>query len=115
MVDVNYRELFAARLRALRISADLTIEQASERGGLSPNFWGSVERKEQEPCLDSIFGFARGVGVAPPLLLEFKDEDSGSEHRKDLSQILDLFTTGQLELVLQISKLIRSYRSDNCS
>jgi len=115
MGDVSYREVFANRLRALRITADLTIEQASERGGLSPNFWGTVERNEQEPCLDSIFGFAKGIGVTPPTLLTLENNDASSKHRKELSELLDLFTSEQVQLVLQISRLIQGYRLENHS
>lgn len=110
MADLNYREIFANRLRALRIAADLTIEQASERGGLSPNFWGTVERNEQEPCLDSLFSFARGIGVTPPVLLTFENHPLRTVHRDELNEILDLFNAEQVHLVLQISKLIQRYR-----
>lgn len=115
MADVNYREMFANRLRALRNAADLTIEQASERGGLSPNFWGTVERNEQEPCLDSLFGFAEGIGVTPATLLTFENQHVRSEHRKELNELLDLFTSEQLHVVLQISKVIRGYRLESHS
>lgn len=115
MADVDYREMFADRLRALRNAAHLTIEQASERGGLSPNFWGAVERNEQEPCLDSLFGFAGGIGVTPPTLLTFENQHVRSEHRKELNQLLDLFTSEQVHLVLQISKLIHGYRLESNS
>lgn len=110
MLDSTYRERFANRLRALRSVADLTIEKASDAGGLSPNFWGSVERNEQEPCLDSIFGFAKGLGVTARTLLEFEKEDETNPHRNELNLLLDLFTREQVRLVLEISRLIHGYR-----
>jgi transcriptional regulator with XRE-family HTH domain len=112
MADLNYRELFASRLRALRIAADLTIEQASERGGLSPNFWGTVERNEQEPCLDSIFGFAKGIGISVVTLLTFEKEAGKSQDRQELNDLLDLFTPNQLRLALGMSRLIHGYRPE---
>lgn len=65
----DYRERFANRLRSLREAAGLSIEKASEQGGLSPNFWGSVEGMAQEPCLDSISGCAKGLGISMRTLM----------------------------------------------
>lgn len=59
MGDLDHREAFANRLRSLRSAAGLSLEEASGRGGLSPNFWGSVERNEKEPCLDTICSLAK--------------------------------------------------------
>jgi transcriptional regulator with XRE-family HTH domain len=111
MPDSDYRDLFARRLRALRDSLDLSIEEASERGGLSATFWGSVERVVQEPCLNSIFGFAKGLGITTGTLMTF-DSEPRSEERKELDTFLDFFSTQQLQLVLRISRLIYDYRSD---
>jgi transcriptional regulator with XRE-family HTH domain len=111
MPDSDYRELFASRLRALRDSVDLSIEEASERGGLSATFWGSVERMVQEPCLNSIFGFAKGLGIATSTLMTF-DGEARSEERKELDTFLDFFSAQQLQFVLRISRLIYRYRSD---
>lgn len=72
-----------------------------------------MERNEQEPGLDSIFSFAKGIGVAPSILLTFEGDDPRSEHRKELIELLDLLTSEQLDLLLEISKLIRGYRLQN--
>jgi len=109
MAGKNYREMFAERLRDLRIASDLTIEQASDRGELSSNFWGSVERNEQEPCLDSIFGFAKGLGTTPALLLSFDDQRTENNLRQNLNDLLDLCSSQETQLVHQIANLI--YRS----
>ena len=113
MSEAGYRERFANRLRTLRSVAGLTIEKASDAGGLSPNFWGSVERNEQEPCLDSIFGFAKGLGITPSTLLTFEKEGDASPYRKELNLLLDLFTPEQARLVLEMSRLIYGYRLEN--
>ncbi len=107
----DYRERFANRLRSLRESAGLSIEKASEQGGLSTNFWGSVERMEKEPCLDSILGFAKGVGASVRTLMTLEGEDAHDAQRKELNAILDLLRPEQLTLVLNISKLIRAYKT----
>jgi hypothetical protein len=56
----NYQERFANRVRSLRGAAGLSIEKASEEGGLSTNFWGSVERMVQEPASTAFLDLPRG-------------------------------------------------------
>ena len=75
MADVDYRESFANRLRSLRIAAGLSLEEASGRGGLSTNFWGNVERNEQEACLNTIFSLAKGLGITASVLIALDDKD----------------------------------------
>lgn len=112
MADLpDYRERFANRLRSLREAANLSIERASEQGGLSPTFWGSVERMVQEPCLNTIFGFAKGLGVPARTLLTFEEEAAHDQERKELNTLLDLFTREQLSLAVQVSRLIYNYKS----
>jgi transcriptional regulator with XRE-family HTH domain len=107
----DYRERFANRLRSLRDAAELSIEKASEQGGLSTNFWGSVERTVQEPCLNSIFGFAKGLGISVRTLMTFEGEDAHDQERKELNTLLDLLTPEQLLLALQISRLVYNYKA----
>jgi transcriptional regulator with XRE-family HTH domain len=107
----DYRERFANRLRSLRDAADLSLEKASEQGGLSTNFWGSVERLVQEPCLDSIFGFAKGLGIPVRTLMSFEGEDTHDQERKEFNTLLDLLTPEQLLLALQISRVIYNHRT----
>ena len=106
----DYRERFANRVRFLREAARLSIEKASEQGGLSPTFWGSVERMAQEPCLNTIFGFAKGLGISGHTLITFEQEDLHDEARRELNNLIDLFTPLQLQLVLDISRLIHDYK-----
>jgi transcriptional regulator with XRE-family HTH domain len=105
----DYRERFANRLRSLREAAGLSIEKASEHGGLSTNFWGSVERMEKEPCLDTISGFAKGLGISVRTLMTFEEEGAYDAERRELNSILDLLRPEQLILILNISKLVQAY------
>ena len=109
----DYRERFANRLRSLREAAGLSIEKASEQGGLSTNFWGGVERMAQEPCLDSISGFARGLGISVRTLMTLEGDDAHDPQRQELNTILDLLTPEQLLLTLNICKLIHSSKVEN--
>jgi len=110
MGDLDHREAFANRLRSLRSTAGLSIEEASGRGGLSPNFWGSVERNEKEPCLDIICSLAKGLGITPDVLMTLEGKDRQNEDRQELDTLLDLFTPSQLRLAIQVSKLIYAYK-----
>jgi len=111
----DYRERFANRLRFLREAAELSIEKASEQGGLSTNFWGSVERMVQEPCLNSIFGFAKGLGISVRTLMTLEEESAQDQERKELNNLLDLLTPDQLHLSLQVSRLIYNYKAASSS
>ena len=106
----DYRAQFASRVRSLREAAHLSIETASEQGGVSPTFWGNVERAEQEPCLNIIFGFAKGLGISGATLLSFEDQGVHDELRKELNSVLDLLTADQMRLALNVSRLIYDYK-----
>jgi transcriptional regulator with XRE-family HTH domain len=110
VADLDHREAFANRLRSLRSAAGLSLEEASGRGGLSPNFWGSIERSEKEPCLETICSLAKGLGITPDVLMAFKDKDRQNQDRQELDSLLDLFTPSQLQFAIQVSKLIYAYK-----
>lgn len=111
-LPTDYRERFANRLRSLREAAGLSIDKASEQGGLSTNFWGSVERMEKEPCLDTISGFARGLGISVRTLMTLEGDDTYDPPRKELNSILDLLRPDEVVLILKISKLIYNYKAE---
>jgi transcriptional regulator with XRE-family HTH domain len=110
MAEVDYRESFANRLRSLRIAAGLSLEKASEQGGLSTNFWGSLERNEKEACLNTIFSLAKGLGISASVLMALEDKDKQPSDRRELDTLLDLLTPPQLQLAIQVSKLIYAYK-----
>jgi transcriptional regulator with XRE-family HTH domain len=110
MADVDYRESFANRLRTLRIAAGLSLEEASGRGGLSANFWGNLERNEKEACLNTIFSLAKGLGITASVLMALDDKDKQPPDRRELDSLLDLLTPPQLQLAIQVSKLIYAYK-----
>jgi transcriptional regulator with XRE-family HTH domain len=115
MGNVNHLELFANRVRSLRLAANLSIERASELGGLSPGFWGEVERNVKEPCLESLYGFAQGLGITVPTLLSFDDQADQHGKRAELFALLTLFDIDQLELIHNIALLAFRYRSTDRS
>ena len=102
---------FANRVRRLRETAGLSIQDACDRGELSANFWGKVERGEQEPCLLSIFGLAKGLGISTQVLMTLDDRPTGNSSRNRINDFLDLCNSDQVELSLQIIRTIYDHGS----
>lgn len=104
--SVDYLTTFATRVRRLRETAGLSIQDACERGGISPNFWGKVERGEQEPCLLSIAGMAQGLGISSQVLMTLEERPPDNTTRSQINDLLDLCNPDQWELSLRIVKAI---------
>jgi transcriptional regulator with XRE-family HTH domain len=90
----------------MRETAGLSIQDASDRGGLSANSWGKVERGEQEPCLLLICGLAQGLGISADVLMTLEERPSGNSVRSRIDDVLDLCRPEQLDLSLRILKAI---------
>jgi transcriptional regulator with XRE-family HTH domain len=103
---VDYLSTFANRVRRLRETAGLSIQEACGKGELSTNFWGKVERAEQEPCLLSIHGIAQGLGISPQVLFNLEQMPLDNSTRTQVTDLLDLCTAEQRELALRIVRAI---------
>ena len=104
--DVKHRELFARRVRKLRKAAKISLEIAAERGNISGNFWGDVERSKKVPSLDTIVAMAKGLGVSPSNLLLLEREEDPREIKKRIDSLLDKATPQQIELLHRIIKTV---------
>jgi transcriptional regulator with XRE-family HTH domain len=103
---VKHRTLFAQRIRRLRRAAKLSLEEAAERGNITGNFWGDVERGNKVPSLDTIVAMAKGLGLQPSTLLLLEREEDPRDMRKRIDTLLATCTPQQLELVHRIVKVI---------
>jgi transcriptional regulator with XRE-family HTH domain len=103
---VDYLTTFATRVRRLRETAGLSIQDACDRGGISANFWGKVERGEQEPCLLSIGGIAQGLGISLQVLMTLEERPPDNTVRGQINDVLDLCNPAQCELSLRIVQAI---------
>ena len=103
---VKHRSLFAQRVRKLRKAAKLSLEKAAERGNITGNFWGDVERARKVPSLDTIVAMARGLGVSPSTLLLLEREEDPRDIRKRMDSLLDKCTPQELELIQRIASVI---------
>jgi transcriptional regulator with XRE-family HTH domain len=103
---MTHRELFARRVRKLRRAAKLSLEKAAERGSITGNFWGDVERSRKVPSLDTIVAMAKGLGVSPSTLLLLEREEDPRDIRKQIDSLLVKATSEQLELLRRIIKTV---------
>jgi transcriptional regulator with XRE-family HTH domain len=107
--DVDYLTLFATRVRRLRETAGLTIQEVCVRGGISLNTLGKIERGEQEPCLLVIGSIAEGLGISTDVLMRLDDQPSGNNARTQIIDLLDLCCSEDVELSLRIVKAIHDH------
>jgi transcriptional regulator with XRE-family HTH domain len=103
---MKHRELFARRVRRLRKAAKITLETAAERGNITANFWGDVERSKKVPSLDTIVAMANGLGVSLSTLFFLEREEDPRELRKRIDSSLDRASPQQLELLHRIIKTV---------
>src|SRR5258708_18422948 len=96
---VKHRTLFAQRIRRLRKAAKFSLEEAAERGNITGNFWGDVERGKKVPSLDTIVAMAKGLGLQPSTLLLLEREEDPRDIRHRIDTLLTPSPPHQLELV----------------
>ena len=103
---MKHRELFAQRVRKLRKAAKISLEVAAERGNITGNFWGDVERSKKVPSLDTIVAMAQGLGVSPSTLLLLEREEDQRDIKKRIDSLLIKATPQQTELLYRIIKVV---------
>jgi transcriptional regulator with XRE-family HTH domain len=103
---VKHRAQFAKRVRRLRKNAKLSLEKAAERGDITANFWGDVERGKKVPSLDTIVAMAKGLSLSPRILLSLDREEDKRELRKRIESLLDRSSPQQLELIQRVVSVL---------
>ena len=103
---MKHRSQFAKRVRKLRRNSKLSLEKAAERGEITANFWGDVEREKKVPSLDTIVAMAKGLGVSPRILLSLEREDDERDLRKRLDSLLAKCSTQQIELIHRVASVL---------
>ena len=103
---MKHRTLFAQRVRKLRKAAKLSLENAAERGNITGNFWGDVERGNKVPSLDTIVAMARGLALPPSVLLLLEREEDPRDIRKRIDVLLTKCNPQQLEMAHRIIKVL---------
>lgn len=71
------KELFAANLRRLRLSAGLSQEALADRAELHRTYVSSIERGERNVSIENIFRLAQALDVDPRELLAPDKKNGG--------------------------------------
>lgn len=108
---MDYLTTFATRVRRLRETAGLTIQEACDRCSMKVNTWSKIERGEQEPCLLVICDIAEGLGISPDIVMTLKERAPGNSVRTQINDVLDLCNSDEWDLTLRIVKAIHDQRS----
>jgi transcriptional regulator with XRE-family HTH domain len=103
---LRHRSQFARRVRKLRRNSKLSLEKAAERGDITANFWGDVEREKKVPSLDTIVAMAKGLNVSPRVLMSIEREEDERDLRKRINSLLEKCTPQQLELVHRMASVL---------
>src|SRR5690606_36147921 len=110
--DKSFREYLrdvGGKIRALRDDLGLSTEEAAERAGMSPGFWGLVERAAKAASIKSLFRFAEALGVEVSDLVTVgvarPDALAKSRHRQ-LEQVLDRATPAQVKAMVLCCRAI---------
>jgi transcriptional regulator with XRE-family HTH domain len=58
-----------AEIRRRRLALGLTLDDLSERSGLSPHYLSTLENDRRDPHVSTLYAVAKGLRVAPAELL----------------------------------------------
>jgi transcriptional regulator with XRE-family HTH domain len=67
--DLEVARAFGARVRELRLQAELTQEQLAEAAGLHPTFISNLERGYRVPTLVTVLKVASALNLQPEALV----------------------------------------------
>jgi len=72
---MDYGKIFAQNMRRIRLAKGFSQDELGEQCGLTRNYIGNVERRENSPSLHSMEAIADALGVNLPELLAQKDKN----------------------------------------
>ena len=100
---------FGREIRRRREALGLTLEQLSERSGITPNYIGTIENGKRDPSISTLHGIAKGLGIPLGELLGAKSTLSPSaiELAKLFDQVLNEVQTAVLLLLRTAMKVRR--------
>lgn len=98
-------QLLGKRIRELRRTHKMTIEQLAERAGINDKYLGSIERGEQNPSFKVVTEVARSLEVELSDLFRFEHtEDSEKVLRQKIADLLKRSDLRQLQILFKIIK-----------
>jgi len=95
--------LLGRRIRALRLTRELTQEALGERAGLNYKYLGAVERGERNPSVKQLLKIAQALGVEPhALLISEHEEPNVPKLRAMIHELLREASRGELQLAYKL-------------
>lgn len=73
--DEKFMKQFGKRLRRIRRSRDLTINQLGDLSGIRPNHIDLIERAEVNTSISHVFFLAKALDITPKDLFDFDDNE----------------------------------------
>ena len=71
--ELNYKNVVGARVRALRLNAELSQEVLSERCGIFRTYLSRIESGSANPTLVVLVALAHSLNVEPHVLLSMDE------------------------------------------
>lgn len=63
------KQILQTNLRKFRLKAGMTQREVADGSGYTLSYISETERKNKQPTLDAIEGFAKALGLKDPLTL----------------------------------------------
>jgi hypothetical protein len=86
------------------------LKRPVDEAACPPIFGETSNATKKNLAWTSICSLAKGLGITPDVLMTLEGKDRQNEDRQELDTLLDLFTPSQLQLAIQVSKLIYAYK-----
>ncbi|PTY37196.1 transcriptional regulator [Saccharospirillum sp. MSK14-1] len=74
------------RVRAIRLSQNLTLEEASQRTGLARSTLSKIENEQISPTFTAVNKLVHGLGIDIPQLFAQPSTDSRASGRRDITR-----------------------------
>lgn len=80
--------MYGDRLRKLRLSKELTMEQVGLRLGIAKSSYAGYETESRQPPIDKLMKLAKIYGVSVDYIIGLTDDSDPKKERKDLKELL---------------------------
>lgn len=105
---MDTKQLLGRRIRDLRKSRGLTIEQLAESAHVGEKYLGDIERGKENPTVATLDKLAEALSLKTHHILNFDHELVGEKAlRRRLAQILDRCDEAELRVILKIVGAIK--------
>jgi len=95
------------RIRMLRKSAGLTMEEAASRVGMDGIFWGKVERGQTNASLDTIERMIEALGIDPVDIFAYVGMPPWEGEEKHLVELYRSMSPETREQIMSLAKFLR--------